>query len=174
MKKFKFILYLLCLLCFVSLTSCSKVSKFNNYNYGRIKYYVAGIYFQVNEYDKFSIDNPNPKIYFDFSSKNRFGTLCTKTGTMASAAMISDVSKTNKVEDDVNKYYMTASIKFVNSNVKKVKLYLIYIDNDGKFSINEEVSETVNLSNTSSYDFITNFVNNKNKYQIQMKLLFKK
>ena len=129
MKKLRIILYLLCLLSLVSLTSCSKVSKFNNYNYGKIKYYVAGIYFQVDEYEEFSLDDPNPKIYFDFSSKIRFGTLSTKTGTKTSAAMISDISKNNKVENGVNKYYMTASIKFVNSNVKKVKLYLIYIDN---------------------------------------------
>ena len=173
MQKLRIILYLLCLLSLVSLTSCSKVSKFNNYNYGKIKYYVAGIYFQVDEYEEFSLDDPNPKIYFDFSSKTRFGTLSTTTGTKTSAAMISDISKNNKVENGVNKYYMTASIKFVNSNVKKVKLYLIYIDNEGKFSINEEVSESINLSNTSSYNFITDFVNNKNKYQIQMKLLFK-
>lgn len=174
MKKFKFILYLLCVVCFISLTSCGKASKLNNYNYGKIKYYVAGLYIQVDEYDEYSIDDANPKIYFDFSNSSRFGTLSTKSGTVGSAANFTNVAKSNKVEDEINKYFATASIKFVNSNVRKIKLYLIYIDNDGKFSVNKEVSETVNVSSSTSYDFITDFTNNKIKYQIQIKLLFKK
>ena len=174
MKKFKFILYLLCLLCFVSLTSCSKVSKLNNYNYGKIKYYVAGLYIQVNEYDEFSIDDPNPKIYFDFSNASRFGTLSTKSGNLTSAINITDIAKDNRVEDEINKYYMMANIKFVNSDVKKIRLYLIYIDNNGEFSVNEDVSEKVDVSKSTTYEFITDFTNNKIKYQIQMKLNFKK
>lgn len=174
MKKFKFILYLLCLLCFVSLTSCSKVSKLNNYNYGKIKYYVAGLYIQVNEYDEFSIDDNNPKIYFDFSNASRFGTLSTKSGNLTSAINITDIAKDNRVEDEINKYYMMANIKFVNSDVKKIRLYLIYIDNNGEFSVNEDVSEKVDVSKSTTYEFITDFTNNKIKYQIQMKLNFKK
>lgn len=174
MKKFKFILYLLCLLCFVSLTSCNKVSELNNNNYGKIKYYVAGLYIQVNEYDEFSIDDPNPKIYFDFSNASRFGTLSTKSGNLTSAINITDIAKDNRVEDDIHKYYMMANIKFVNSDVKKIRLYLIYIDNNGEFSVNEDVSEKVDVSKSTTYEFITDFTNNKIKYQIQMKLNFKK
>lgn len=174
MKKFKFILYLLCLLCFVSLTSCNKVSKLNNNNYGKIKYYVAGLYIQVNEYDEFSIDDPNPKIYFDFSNASRFGTLSTKSGNLTSAINITDIAKDNRVEDEINKYYMMANIKFVNSDVKKIRLYLIYIDNNGEFSVNEDISEKVDVSKSTTYEFITDFTNNKIKYQIQMKLNFKK
>ncbi len=174
MKKLRFILYLLCILCFVSLTSCSKVSKLNNYNYGKIKYYVAGLYIQVNEYDEYSIDDANPKIYFDFSNSSRFGTLSTKSGIAGSAINITDIAKDNRTEDDINKYYMMANIKFVNSDVKKIRLYLIYIDNNGEFSVNEDVSEKVDVSKSTTYEFITDFTNNKIKYQIQMKLNFKK
>lgn len=174
MKKLRIILYLLCLLSLVSLTSCSKVSKFNNYNYGKIKYYVAGIYFQVNEYDEFSIDDSNPKIYFDFSNASRFGMLSTKSGNLTSAINITDIAKDNRVEDDINKYYMMANIKFVNPDVKKIRLYLIYINNNGEFSVNEDVSEKVDVSKSTTYEFITDFTNNKIKYQIQMKLNFKK
>lgn len=174
MKKFKLILYLLCILCFVSLTSCNKVSKLNNNNYGKIKYYVAGLYIQVDEYDEFSMDDANPKIYFDFSNTSRFGTLSTKSGAMSSAVNITDIAKDNRVEDEINKYYMIANIKFVNSDVKKIRLYLIYIDNNGEFSVNEEVSEKVDVSKSTTYNFVTEFTNNKNKYQIQMQLNFKK
>ena len=69
---------------------------------------------------------------------------------------------------------MMANIKFVNSDVKKIRLYLIYIDNNGEFSVNEDVSEKVDVSKSTTYEFITDFTNNKIKYQIQMKLNFKK
>lgn len=173
MKKFRFILYLLCVLTVISLTSCNKVSNFNNQDYGKIKYYVAGLYIQVDEYDEFSLDDPNPKVYFDFSRiGDKFGMLCTKSGTLSSAVTYSNIARNVKEEDGINKYYMSSKLIFVDSEVNKINLYLIYIDNDGVFSINEELNEKININNTSSYDFVTSFTNNKEKYQIQMKLMF--
>ena len=48
------------------------------------------------------------------------------------------------------------------------------IDKNGEFSVNKEVSEKVDVSNSTTYEFITDFTTNKIKYQIQMKLNFKK
>ena len=54
MKKIKFILYLLCILCVLSLVSCKDVSEFNNQDYGKIKYYVAGLYIGVDNNQEFT------------------------------------------------------------------------------------------------------------------------
>jgi hypothetical protein len=67
---------------------------------------------------------------------------------------------------------MTANVRFVNSDVEEITLYLINIDKDGQVYINEELSETVNFAENSSYHFMTQFKNNKQKYQIEMKLKF--
>ena len=174
MKKFNFLLFILSFICIISLTSCGKVSKFNNQNYGKIKYYVAGLYIQVNEYDEYSIDDPNPKIYFDFSAAgNKFAKLTTNSGTLNAAMNISDISKITKVEDDINKYYMTAKVSFVNSDVEKIKLYPIYVDEKNELVVDEELFESVNLNTKSSYNYMVDFTRNKIKYQLQMKLLFK-
>lgn len=173
MKRVKLVLMVLTLLFTVCISSCNKVSKFNNQNYGKIKYYVAGLYIQVNEYDEFDLDDPNPKIYFDFSSTRKVVTLCTKSGSLDAAVDISNLSKTIKEEDGVNKFFMTAKLSFVNSDVSKIKLYPIYIDEDDKIFVDEELNESVNINNSSSYNYIVSFTKNKRKYQLQMSLLFK-
>ena len=173
MKRVKLVLMVLTLLFIVCISSCNKVSKFNNQNYGKIKYYVAGLYIQVNEYDEFDLDDPNPKIYFDFSSTKHFGMLNTKSGALDAAVNISNLSKTIKEEDGINKYYMTAKLNFVNSDVSKIKLYPIYIDEDNKIFVDEELNESVNIISSSSYNYIVSFTKNKLKYQLQMSLLFK-
>lgn len=174
MKKFRFLLFILSLICIVSLTSCGKVSNFNNQNYGKIKYYVAGFYIQVKEFDEYSIDDPNPKIYFDFSAVGpKFAKLTTNSGALTCAMNITDLAKTDKVEDGINKYYMTAKVKFVDSDVNKIKLYPIYVDEKNKLVVDEELSESINLNNSSSYKYLVDFTRNKVKYQLQMKLLFK-
>ena len=173
MKRIKFILLILGLFCFLGLVSCNKTTNFNNQNYGRIKYYIAGLYIGVNEYDELNLDDPNPKVYFDFSSSKHFGMLNTKSGTLDAAVTFTDLAKTTKVEDDINKYFMTTRLKFVNSDVSKIKLYLIQVDKDNNIVVNEELSESINVSTTSSYDYVVEFTNNKVKYFLQMKLLFK-
>ena len=86
---------------------------------------------------------------------------------------ISDISKITKVEDDINKYYMTAKVSFVNSDVEKIKLYPIYVDEKNELVVDEELFESVNLNTKSSYNYMVDFTRNKIKYQLQMKLLFK-
>ena len=75
-------------------------------------------------------------------------------------------------EDGINKYYMSSKLTFVNSEVNKVNLYLIYIDKNGNFSVNEELTDKININDSSSYNFVTTFTNNKEKYQLQIKLMF--
>ena len=127
MKRVKLVLMVLTLLFIVCISSCNKVSKFNNQNYGKIKYYVAGLYIQVNEYDEFDLDDPNPKIYFDFSSTKHFGMLNTKSGALDAAMNISNLSKTIKEEDGINKYYMTAKLNFVNSFLFYCHKYVTFL-----------------------------------------------
>ena len=173
MKKIKFILLILTLFCIVSLTSCNKTSDFNNQDYGKIKYYISGLYICVNNYDEMTISDPNPKIYFDFSSTKDFGKLVTKSGSLDAAVTYSDLGKTVKEENEVKKYYVTSKLKFVNENVNKIKLYLINVDKDNNIIVNEEVSESINIRNSNPYEFLVEFKNNKIKYQLQMKLIFK-
>ena len=173
MKKIKFILYLLCILCVLSLVSCKDVSEFNNQDYGKIKYYVAGLYIGVEKNEEFTMDDANPKVYFDFSKTgSKFGMLCTKSGTLSSAVTYSNLARNVKKEDGINKYYMSTKLTFVNSEVNKVNLYLIYIDKNGNFSVNEELTDKININDSSSYNFVTTFTNNKEKYQLQIKLMF--
>ena len=75
-------------------------------------------------------------------------------------------------ENNVKKYYMTANVRFVDSDVESITLYLVNIGKDGQTYVNEELSETVNITENSSYHFMTQFKNNKQKYQIEMKLKF--
>ena len=68
---------------------------------------------------------------------------------------------------------MTVKLSFVNSDVSKIKLYPIYIDEDNKIFVDEELNESVNIISSSSYNYIVSFTKNKLKYQLQMSLLFK-
>ena len=47
------------------------------------------------------------------------------------------------------------------------------MDKDNNIVVNEEVSESININSTSSYDYLGEFTNNKVKYSLQIKLLFK-
>jgi hypothetical protein len=170
--KIKLLTFLVLVLCLFCMTSCKKVTEFNNQDYGKVDYYVAGSYIQVNKYDELEMSDPNPKIYYDFSNSTRFGVLSTKSGSKDAAMSITNIGKDEKLEDNIKKYYMTANVRFVNSDVEEITLYLINIGKDGKVYINEELSEIVNFAENSSYHFMTQFKNNKQKYQIEMKLKF--
>lgn len=172
MKKIKLFTFLVLVLCLFCMTSCKKVTEFNNQDYGKVDYYVAGLYIQVNKYDELEMSDPNPKIYYDFSNSARFGVLSTKSGSSNSAMAITNIGKDEKVEDNIKKYYMTANVRFVDSDVESITLYLVNIGKNGQTYVNEELSETVNITENSSYHFMTQFKNNKQKYQIEMKLKF--
>ena len=172
MKRIKLLTFLVLVLCLFCMTSCKKVTEFNNQDYGKVDYYVAGLYIQVNKYDELEMSDPNPKIYYDFSNSTRFGVLSTKSGSKDAAMSITNIGKDEKLDDNIKKYYMTANVRFVNSDVEEITLYLINIGKDGKVYINEELSEIVNFAENSSYHFMTQFKNNKQKYQIEMKLKF--
>ena len=122
MKRIKLLTFLVLVLCLFCMTSCKKVTEFNNQDYGKVDYYVAGLYIQVNKYDELEMSDPNPKIYYDFSNSTRFGVLSTKSGSKDAAMSITDIGKDEKLEDNIKKYYMTANVRFVNSDVEETQL----------------------------------------------------
>lgn len=174
MKKIKIFSFIVLLLCLGCLFSCKQVSELNNQDYGKIDYYIAGLYIQVNEYDEFEISDPNPKIYFNFADTAHFGTLTTKSGYRDSAVVYGNIGNSTKNENDVKLYYANVNMNFVNEDVDKITVYLVNVDKNGNLYVNTELSETVSVSSSTTYNFITEFKNNKQKYQLEIKLKINK
>ena len=78
-------------------------------------------------------------------------------GNNVSAVTYSNLARNVKKEDGINKYYMSSKLTFVNSEVNKVNLYLIYIDKNGNFSVNEELTDKININDSSYWSSLINF-----------------
>lgn len=167
---------ILCLVVFCLLflfTSCNKVTELNNEDYGKIDYYVSGLYIELGPSDEMKIDDNNPKVYFDFSCEDSFGFLTTTTGKGATVVDYTAVGKDVKIKDDCIVYHGSATFTVKNMNITSITLYPIYVDKNGKYQINDEISEEINIENQTSYSFINYFEYNLQKYKLEIRLLIK-
>ena len=167
MKKCCLILLLTCLLLF---SGCKKKIEFNNFDYGKIDYYVMGLYLEIGEQANASRYDANPKMFFDFA-KNPVS-FFTSSGSGTTSVIINNQANNIKTVDGVNVYHGAVNLSIRDENLKKIKFYPMYLKN-GQVEINKEVTESFDLSNTS-YEFLVTFTNNNQKYKIEISLLFKK
>lgn len=166
---------LLCsLMLLFCLVSCNKVKSVTNVDYGKIDYYVAGVYLEVENYSKFEMNDANPKIYFDFVSGKDFETFVTKTGYDLSAAKYNLYSKKIYQRDGKTVYFANVNMEFVNKDVDSFKVYPIYVNEDNELVINHELSEEVVFNENIAYPFNVDFTNNNKNYKIQITLSIKK
>ncbi len=152
------------------LASCTKVTKLNNENYGKIDYYVAGLYLELGLYEEFNLSDGNPKVYFDFSNSKYFGSFTTSTGFGATAVNFNGVAKNESTENGVIVYYGSTNVTIKNSDITSIKLYPIYVDKNNNVIVSKEFSEKLNIEDDRSYQFMVRFENNKQKYKVEINL----
>ena len=170
MKRIKFLLCIILVIFIGCISSCKEVTILNGQDHGKVKYYVAGLYLEVHKDSKYTMDDSNPKVYFQFEPTKYFGYFTTTSGSGNSTIVKNYVTNNQKVEDDVNKYFGSLNFSFMDESVTSVNLYLITVDSLGNYTINNKVTEKLDLESNSSYEFINKFTYDKQKYQIQIQL----
>ena len=170
MKKFKILLCVVLVTFLMCICSCKEVNVLNGQNHGKVKYYVSGLYIEVHKQDVCSIDDNNPKVYFRFDSSKYFGTFKTTSGNGKSYVTVNYTSNNKKVENEINKYFGSVNCTLIDESVSSVNVYLITCDKNGNYEINTKAKEKLSVPFDEMYNFTSEFIYNKEDYQIQIQL----
>lgn len=161
MKKLFLCILLICTLC---LSSC-KSEGFNNLEHGKISNYIVGIYVEVIDKNDKTLEDDNPKIYFDFLKDYR---ITTKAGSNKAYSNFLDVSRQTN-DNDIKGVFGYGTLQFL-TDVSKVSLYPIYQKTDGSYLISSDFKEDVKIDKTKTYNYQTFFTTNKQKFELKIQL----
>lgn len=178
MKKIIFILCMLVCLCLTSCSgcgSCGEESKqFNNYDYGKIDYYVAGVYIRVDNEIEMTLNDANPKVYFNFTKGNDFGMFTQRTGYDKSAVQFGTGQKSVSTKEGREIYYALSRMTIVNPDVESVSLYPIYVNSSNTLEIDTDLFDTIDIENGYTYKYNVKFENDEILYGLDLRLVFNK
>lgn len=162
MKRF----LLFTIMSLLVLTSCKSSTKFNNYNYKKIDYYVGGVYIQVNEDEKLTMDDYNPKVYFDFTGDV---IMFTTSGGLYSVIGAFD----KNINMNSNPVLLNARVPLALAEEEMVvTLYPIYMYKDGTKTIDVKRSTNLKLKGHSAFQYVTEFTNSDINYKVVIQLYF--
>lgn len=159
MKKNCLIVLLLVLV--FSLTSCNKPKE--------VKYRICGFYLECVDVETRSINDKNPKVYFDISDNNAFTTKSGNTGY--NVVFLDSIKKVETDSENIKQMIFTTSIRFLKDTIETVKIRLITLE-DGQYKISDNVLKTLKVSN-NSFEYSNQYIYQKQQYHFQGKLIIK-
>lgn len=154
MKKINFIFTLfLTIIMVTTLCSCTKT----------IPYQICGFYIELNEVDKYSVDDQNPKVYFKYSENDMFST---KSGSYATFQNSTKMIK----DEEIRKYYFSTDMLIPADKYDDINIHLIILKN-GKYIVENEIHKKINKSGSCKY--AAEYKYDNKEYRVEFKLEIK-
>lgn len=141
----------------IFLSSCKK----------NLDYEICGFYVELVEIDEMNINDKNPKIYFKKDDNNMLSTKIGQVGKVVS------FNSTSKVVDEENrKFIFSTTLSIPDEVYDKINIRLITYQN-GKYYVDENVYQTINLKGTCKYASTYSYKNDSYTVQFQIKIEIK-
>jgi len=135
-------------------------------NYGKLDYYISGIYLEIAEDENFVLGtfSVNPSVYYNYQTD----TLVTDRGYYGTIDF-SNIAKEKKEEKSENIYLVYISMTFPSSMPNKMKLYYIMQGKDGNHFVDKERYEYLDITKTS-FSCNKGYNYNDKNYRFQLTL----
>ena len=163
-----FLFVILSLTCLFA--SCQSRSTLNNVKYGKIDHYVAGLYIEIID-DNFNINGSNPHAYYNMKEGSG---IITRSGSGDAASVFTDTFNAKRTKDEKTIYYGKVIMALKNSDIKTLKLYPIYVLNDGTAKIDSKRSAILKFDKSAAYQYDVSFEKDGNKCELQFTLVINK
>lgn len=154
MKKIRLLLLVVTIIfSTLVLSSCKK----------NLKYEICGLYIELEDVEKPSIDDDNPKIYF---KKNDNNILSRKVGQLGKRVYFTDVAKV--VDEELGKFTFIANLSIPKEAFENIEIRAIIYKN-GEYVVENKVHKTIKTAGNCLYS--KKYIYDDKEYQVQFQLI---